>query len=77
MDKNYLIMKKTYYFFIIIISSVLFVNQAKSACTANFTYTNVANVFNFTDASSSQMEEEAIQAGGKSAAALKGSTKKP
>lgn len=46
-------MKKTYSFIAIAMLFICFSNSAKSACTANFTSSNVANVFNFTDASSS------------------------
>lgn len=46
-------MKKYYSFIAIAIVFVCFSNSAKSACTANFTSTNIANVYNFTDASSS------------------------
>ncbi len=46
-------MKKYYSFIAIAILFVCFTKPAKSACTANFTYSNVANVFNFTDASTS------------------------
>ncbi len=46
-------MKKYYSIIAIAILFVCFTKSAKSACTANFTSSNVANVFDFTDASTS------------------------
>lgn len=46
-------MKKIYSFIAIAVLFICFSNSAKSACTANFTSSNIANVFNFTDASTS------------------------
>lgn len=43
-------MKKTYSLLLVAVIILCFTKQTK-ACTANFTYTNVANVFNFTDTS--------------------------
>jgi len=46
-------MKKIYSTLAIATLFLCFITPAKSACTANFTSSNVANVFDFTDASSS------------------------
>lgn len=46
-------MKKYYSFIAFAILFVCFAKPTKAACTANFTYSNIANVFNFTDASTS------------------------
>ena len=44
-------MQKNYIFRLFILLFIFSSFSSKAACTANFTYSNVANVFNFTDAS--------------------------
>ncbi|CAN5537606.1 hypothetical protein BH10BAC1_BH10BAC1_01160 [soil metagenome] len=44
-------MKKNYLFAIFVLLTSFSTNRANAACTANFSYSNVANVFTFTDAS--------------------------
>lgn len=48
-------MKKNYFFALLVLLSSFSVSSATAACTANFTYSNVSNVFNFTDASSTTL----------------------